>query len=254
MDVSCPVCLEESGEYSVSADEYSVYKCPNCGLEHTYPIPTDEQLKEFYASYFDVRADSTIVNLNASSNLEKLKLYGIDNTSNILDFGCGKGEFVQIAGENCYGIELGNSNIERIYNSFNELPIKKFECITLWGVLEHINDIREIMKSLMGYLKEGGIVVITTVDTEGVIPYYYKPPEHLTYWTKTSLNILAQYMNCDIKEISPYYMKQFSNIYLDRLLSRTPKEYAKEVMKSVDKLPKIVEVPTNELFAVFKKR
>lgn len=253
MSILCPVCKNEAGDYNIPAQTYCIYKCSNCGLEYTHPIPTDSQLKTFYDNYFDIRADTTIVNLNASNNLKKLEDYGITKESKILDFGCGKGEFVNLAGENCYGLELGEVNIENIYNNLNDLPVKEFDCITLWGVLEHINDIRGIMGDLEKYLKEGGIFVITTVDAEGSIPYYYKPPEHLTYWTKKSLNILAELINCKIEDISPYTMHQFSKIYLDRLLSRTPKPYSETIQKEVSTLPEIVEVPTNEFFAVLRK-
>lgn len=253
MQINCPICKEKASNYNVPVEKYAIYKCPKCGLEYTYPIPTDSQLEEFYSSYFDIRADSTIVNLNATNNLKALSNYGIDNKSIILDFGCGNGEFVNIAGQNCYGIELGKSNHCRIFNSFDYLPIKQYDCITLWGVLEHLNNISEIMKNVSNHLKSNGIIVITTVDAEGNIPYYYKPPEHLTYWTKESLNILASTLNCQIEEFKPYYMNQLSEVYLNRLFSRTPTKYANIISANEHDLPNIIKVPTNEFFAVLRK-
>lgn len=254
MKIVCPVCTSEAGSYNIKANEFSIYKCTNCGLEYTYPIPTDEELNDFYSTYQDIRADSIIVRKNAKNNLDKLLNYGFDENSLILDFGCGKGEFVEIVGDNCNGIELGSSSHKRIFNNLKDLPFDKFDFITLWGVLEHINSIKDIMRELSKYLKEDGFFIITTVDAEGNIPYYYKPPEHLTYWTKNSLNILAEYLNCTIVEISEYNMQQFSHIYLDRLLSRTPDEYSNRIINSTEALPEIINVPTNELFAVFKKK
>jgi 2-polyprenyl-3-methyl-5-hydroxy-6-metoxy-1,4-benzoquinol methylase len=162
--------------------------------------------------------------------------------------------FCWIAGKNCYGIELNNNNKERIYNNLDELPIKEFDCITLWGVLEHLNDIKPIMSKLINKLKSNGLLVITTVDAEGVIPYYYKPPEHLTYWTKKSLEKLAEYLNAEIIEYKPYFMEQLSDIYLDRLFSRTPEKYKNKMLEMKNLLPKIIEIPTNELFTVIRKK
>jgi len=254
MNVTCPICLCKAGNYKRKIDKYFIYKCAECGLEYTDSIPTDDDLYLFYNSYKDIRADTTIVQINAKNNRNKLLAYGLTKDSKILDFGCGNGEFVEICGINCYGVELGEHIDERIYNTIEKLPIKKFEFITLWGVLEHINNIKDIMKNLAKYLKKGGYIMITTVDAEGKIPYYYKPPEHLTYWTKRSLNVLANYLECDVKEISEYNMEQFSHIYIDRLLSRTPENYARIIKKNIKDLPKIVNVPTNEFFAVLKKR
>jgi 2-polyprenyl-3-methyl-5-hydroxy-6-metoxy-1,4-benzoquinol methylase len=253
METICPICSCKSGNYKVKANQFSIYKCFQCGLEYTNPIPTNTELEFFYSTYRDIRADSAIVKINGQNNLKKLLKYGLKDDSLILDFGCGKGEFVKIAGKNCYGVELESSDHQRIFNNIDKLPVSQFDYITLWGVLEHINDIKQIMQRLTKFLKKDGYIIITTVNAEGDIPYYYKPPEHLTYWTQDSLNILAKYLNCNIVEISDYKMEQFSHIYLDRLLSRTPKEYSEIIIKSGLDLPKIITVPTNELFAVFKK-
>lgn len=253
MKVLCPICDNKSGNYKYKVDDYSIYKCNNCGLEHTFPIPSQQLIIDFYNTYVDERADYSIVKRNAQNNLKHLERYEFNKDSKVLDFGCGEGKFVDIAGENCYGIEIGNHKHKRIFNKFEDLPIKKFDFITLWGVLEHITDIKNIMKNIMKYLKKDGHIIITTVNAEGDIPYYYKPPEHLTYWTKDSLNILAKYLDCEVIEVVPYQMQQFSNIYLKRLLSRTPKEYSDIIINANLELPEIVTVPTNELFTVFKK-
>jgi len=254
MKIVCPVCSFTAGEYKVKKENFSIYKCSNCGLEYTNPIPTDDELKSFYSRYSDIRADSTIVKLNAKNNLNRLLKYGLDKNSLVLDFGSGNGEFVDIAGSNCYGIELGETKHKNIYNSLDNLPFRKFDFITLWGVLEHINNINTITKELLKYLKKDGFIVITTVDAEGSIPYYHKPPEHLTYWTKKSLFILSELLECKVLDVSEYRMKQFSHIYLDRLLSRTPDEYAKIIKENSGNLPNIIDVPTNEFFAVLQKR
>lgn len=254
MKVSCPVCSAKSGKYHVKVEKFDIYKCKDCGLEYTHPMPTDKELKDFYSHYEDVRADSRIVALNAQNNLNILYRYGLKENSNILDFGCGKGDFVQIVGKNCYGVELGFSTHERIFTNLEELPLKSFEFITLWGVLEHINNIKDSMIKLSKYLHKDGCFVMTTVDAEGSIPYYYKPPEHLTYWTKKSLSILAQDLDCEVLEVSPYKMQQFSSIYLERLLSRTPEGYAQNIMQCANNLPEILTVPTNELITVFRKK
>lgn len=255
MPIICPICSTLSGNYNIKLKntKFSIYKCSNCGLEYTNPIPSDKELEYFYGNYLDIRANKNIVIKNAENNLKHLYDLGISTESRILDFGCGEGHFVRIAGKYCYGIELSNQG-ERIYNNIDELPIKEFDCVTLWGVLEHLNNIKSTMDSLIAKLKRGGLIVITTVDAEGLIPYYYKPPEHLTYWTKKSLEILAQYLNCEIVEYKPYFMQQYSEIYLDRLFSRTPNEYKNKLLEVKDLLPSIVTVPTNELFAIIKKK
>ena len=71
--LACPVCEYRSGAYSVSAGNYQIVKCPDCGLEFTTPNPTDDELDRFYSQSIDVRADPEIVAINAKRNLELLR-------------------------------------------------------------------------------------------------------------------------------------------------------------------------------------
>lgn len=251
---TCPICECSSGAYSTPAGNYLVVKCPNCGLEFTLPNPTDEELVRFYGSYVNSCANPEIVRINAKRNLDLLKKYGLNESSSILDFGAGNGEFVEIAGSRCFGVELSSRRKgDRIFDYLDDVPVEQFDFITLWGVLEHLNNIMPSMVEIKNRLRVGGRLVITTVDAEGLIPYYYKPPEHLTYWTSKSLRILLEKHGLEIAEVKPYEMCQLSEIYLDRLLSRTPEEYRGPISASCKGLPRIVTIPTNEIFVVAKR-
>jgi SAM-dependent methyltransferase len=226
-------------------------------LEYTNPLPTNEELEEFYNKYDDVRANQEVVLLNVKRNIRLISKYiDLKDSSLVLDFGCGNGEFVEEFGGNCYGIDIVNKKkSSRISTSFKNLENKKYDCITLFGVLEHLNDVRNTMEKLNGYLSENGCFVITTVNAEGVIPYYYKPPEHLTYWTKESIYKLAEFLGCGIVYYEPYSMYQLGAVYLDRLLSRTPENLKNIIIKNTkDEFPKVVDVPTNEVLVIMKRK
>ena len=251
---ACLACGTKHGGYVLKElNGYKIYKCCECGLEYTLPNPGNDDLVKFYSSYSDVRASREIVLLNAEKNIKLLERFGLSrDASLVLDFGCGNGEFVEICGSKCYGVDLKpNPTCDRIKNSLEELPIKKFDFIMLWGVLEHLNDVVGVINNLYHFLNEGGYLVITTVNAEGAIPYWHKPPEHLTYWTKKSFTILAERFGLNIASYENYEMYQYSAVYLDRLLSRTPEEYVK-MITGLD-LPEIIYIPTNEVFVVMKK-
>jgi hypothetical protein len=123
----------------------------------------------------------------------------------------------------------------------------------MWGVLEHLVDPNDVVSSISELLSSKGTLVLTTVDSEGVIPYYYKPPEHLTYWTRKSLEYLGLASGLQLVSVMPYTMLQLTKVYLDRILSRTPLPFQELIKKQILELPEIIEIPTNELIAVFKK-
>ena len=229
---------------------YSIIKCGECGLEYTDPLPTGATLQQFYAEYQDMRADRRIVELNAREHLKMLEKYGWTPESRMLDFGTGTGVFVNVAGDNCYGADLRPSRHPRIKRSLNELYNSRWDFITLWGVLEHLSNPKKVICDLATRLKRGGWMALTTIDAEGLIPYYYKPPEHLSYWTRAAFDVLSERSGMKIVEYQPYYMLQLGHVYVNRLLSRTPEEYRRYLLSS---LPEVVRVPTNEVRVVMRK-
>jgi SAM-dependent methyltransferase len=249
----CYVCGNPAGSYRRYVDDdYSIIKCDKCGLEYTDPTPTEATLTAFYAQYQDIRADRRIVGLNAQEHLKMLgKKCGWTPESTVLDFGSGSGVFVELAGEKCYGIDLQPSDNSRIKKSLDELPSQMLDFITLWGVLEHLPQPKQVIGKLASLLHGGGVIALTTVDAEGVIPYYYKPPEHLTYWTREAFEILCDTWGLEIVWYQPYQMSQLGSIYFERLLSRTPNEYHQLI---INKLPDIVNVPTNEIFVLMRRK
>lgn len=249
----CPVCTEEGGRYSVGVGRHEVIKCAACGLEYTFPMPSDQELSAFYAQYHDVRARQDVVMRNASRNLSALGVLGLCNDSEILDFGAGRGDFVQVAGARCHGVELGAPVAERIHASLKAFQPHQFDFVTLWGVLEHLNRPLETLRELMPLLRQNGYLVLTTVDAEGPIPYYYKPIEHLTYWTKSSFQALFDSLGLELVWLKPYLMEQAKEVYVDRLLSRTPEIYRAAFNAALPELPDYVEVPTNEVLVAARK-
>lgn len=248
---TCYVCNYPANDYSQRVgDGYSIIKCARCGLEYTDPIPDADTIFAFYQNYSDIRADEEILRLNSLENLKTLSQYGWTSESATLDFGSGKGVFLDVAGKNCYGVDIAGNSNERIKKSLDELDALEFDFITLWGVLEHLTDPKSTVRHLSRALRGGGIIALTTVNAEGLIPYYYKPPEHLTYWTQSAFDILARETSMEVGSCFPYFMHQKGTVYLQRLLSRTPVEFIDYIR---DGLPDTVFVPTNEVFVVLRK-
>lgn len=248
---SCYVCGNPAGRYRQRLnDNYTIIKCQECGLEYTDPIPTESELKLFYANYKNIRADRKIVKLNAEEHLKMLKKYGWTQDSKMLDFGAGTGVFVEVAGQSCYGVDLQSISHPRIKQSLEKLSGILWDFIVLWGVLEHLTNPQKTIYELVSKLKMGGLFALSTIDAEGAIPYYYKPPEHLSYWTRNAFEILSKKLGLKIVKYEPYHMLQFSSIYMQRLLSWTPEEYSRRVSSN---LQEIISVPTNEIRVVMKK-
>ena len=250
----CYVCGSPAGRYRRRVnDDFVVIKCTECGLEYTNPLPTELELTGFYTHYHDIRADRKIVELNAREHLKMLGMrYGWTCECSMLDFGCGQAIFVEVAGEKCFGVDLQSTDNPRIRQTLSQLPNCSWDFITLWGVLEHLAQPKQVIGDLVSILHGGGVIALTTVNAEGVIPYYYKPPEHLTYWTHDAFGVLTRESGLEIIAYEPYWMFQLGEVYTQRLLSRTPEEYHESFLDG--DIPEIVFVPTNEIRVIMRKK
>jgi 2-polyprenyl-3-methyl-5-hydroxy-6-metoxy-1,4-benzoquinol methylase len=107
----------------------------------------------------------------------------------ICDIGCATGNFISVIAETniCYGVDFSKYAIakckKRFYmmqnrfayldlNTADKLPFKtKFDLITLFDVVEHINNLGNIKTILLESLKFGGHLVITTPNANNILRF-----------------------------------------------------------------------------------
>jgi SAM-dependent methyltransferase len=125
----------------------------------------------------------------------------------LLDFGCGYGAFLSMC--SLYGFEScgvdrssakrDNACFARIFAEIEEAEtLAPFHALTLFEVLEHLDDPRGLMQRLSGLLVEGGLLVLQTPDCTGVRGIETRqdynrihPLEHINGFTPETLNGFA---------------------------------------------------------------
>lgn len=127
----------------------------------------------------------------------------------LLDFGCGYGDFLAICdlyGFDAYGIDRSSARREnrrftKILPEIEDLGnagMSAFHVITLFEVLEHLDDPRPLLEMLKEHLVEGGILVLETPDCSGVSDIvsrddYLKidPLDHINAFTPATMRSFA---------------------------------------------------------------
>ena len=162
------------------------------------------------------------------------------NNSKILDFGCGKGGFIQLTQEvskRSVGVELNKVNREYIndigiqcVNHLSELNNEKFDLITLNHVFEHLNDPVNILIELKKYLKSDGIIIIEvphardllleTFNLESFKDFIFWS-EHLILHTRESLKSFGRSSGLQVKKIEGFQRYPVSN-HFNWLLNGKP--------------------------------
>ncbi len=186
-------------------------KCKDCGLVFSQKTPIHEELIQYYEDTYtrdDYLSPITVKRYNEVLDVfEKYR-----KTNKLLDLGSGVGYFLEVAkqrGWEVYGTEFTDDAMAICKNkgaimhqgSLNEQNYKAemFDLITSFEVIEHINNPSEELPIYYKLLRKGGAIYFTTPNFNSIERYILKGqysaikyPEHLTYYTKSTIDKLFQ--------------------------------------------------------------
>jgi 2-polyprenyl-3-methyl-5-hydroxy-6-metoxy-1,4-benzoquinol methylase len=250
----CPVCertsfslFMELEDHFLSREVFCVVVCGSCGFRFTNPRPQGNEIAAYYQSdeYISHDAGKTdflsriyklarMVSIRGKYRL--VKKYNKGN--NILDIGCGTGEFLKFCQDNgleATGIEPGEKardyaktkNSISTYENIELLGDVKgsFSCITMWHVLEHIHDLNGLMIQVKRLLTPGGMFIAAVPNSNSWDASFYKQfwaaydvPRHLYHFTGDSITRLAEKHGFEIRQTYPqkldaYYVSMLSEKY-----------------------------------------
>lgn len=143
----------------------------------------------------------------------------IINCSSVIEFGCGPGNFLEMAKayvQDVAGVELNplaakmaESKGIQIYET-EKIPEDKlgyFDSAVCFHVLEHVADPKKFLKNLSAYIKPGGIISISVPNQNGPIRYIQPcamnmPPHHATRWKFRTFEVLAECLGWNITRVA----------------------------------------------------
>jgi hypothetical protein len=243
----CPYCA--SSEYAIADTKYFVsklLKCKNCHLNYRFPKDTPEFLNKFYQEDYSIECQM-ITKLPSDVELEKLKKENFPSLrdysvclnalnapaqSTVIDYGCSWGySLFQLknGGFDVQGYELSKSRAE--YGKKLDVEIITTEENIRSGndylinahVIEHLSDIKTLIKTASSKLKEDGIML--TYCPNGSIEYQKRNPYvHHVNWGFLHPNFLdvefAQFLFKD----NPYLILTGDWVYNQDIISKWDKK------------------------------
>ena len=223
MNNSCPWCGSDKAQINLwlkdeflTKEDFHICECLNCGLLYTMPRPKKEKIGEYYKSneYYSHQENKKgfipkVYEKVKKTNLKykyKLATKGLD-IGKMLDIGSGVGDFLHTAeshGWQCIGVEPSEDakNIARQRTKANliesaeieNLPDQMFDVITMWHVLEHVDNLRWQVEQLQRLIKPKGRIVIALPNYKSYDGQYYKEkwaaydvPRHLNHFNRTTI-------------------------------------------------------------------
>lgn len=254
----CPVCQKEAFRKIFNKKGRDFWRCTGCGLEKIYPLPSAEELKNYYDESYDIGMYKTFIEareIKQYTAQKRLKqIYSHVSKGRWLDIGCSDGVFVEQARMeeiSTEGIDLSEVAIREarkrnlpVYFSAVEkfAPGYKYDVVTAFDVLEHVLDPNIFIKSVYYLLKPGGKFVLSVPDQGSLIRkvmgkawYFYIPEEHMHYFNVSNITKLLDANGFKVESIMRAYKPLTYNYSLSQF-----KEYNPLIYKILSNLSKII--------------
>ncbi len=230
-DGQCPFCWPNPAT-SVRFEKggYSIRQCHGCELLFVHPQPTRQELMEIYdADYFKrgskYEADDTgrYMGANRRNDLDKLSILARHvNVGRLLDVGCARGGFLQVAREGGFevtGVAVSEAGVTHACQALGldvvncdlpaeNLPADHFDVVTAWDVLEHLDDPHATLAEVNRVLCSGGCFVATTGDAGSLwapmLGRYWQlltPPQHLFFYHEGNIRKAFEAHGLRVKEV-----------------------------------------------------
>lgn len=245
----CPACnsIEQSvklelKDYFLTQESFQILTCKSCGLGHTQPRPSIENIGSYYKSESYVSHSSsnkglinTVYNLVRTRTIKKKLslLSSLTQGNDLLDIGSGTGHFLKAA-QNCGFVVIGlepDVDARNFALSEHQLQLldsselytlnKKFDVITMWHVLEHVYELNKDLEQISNLLNDNGVFVVAVPNHSSFDAAYYgnfwaayDVPRHLYHFTPDTIIPLVEKFNLKFDSIYPM---KFDSYYVSML-------------------------------------
>jgi SAM-dependent methyltransferase len=205
---------------------FKIIECHTCGISQTLPLPDFSDLIQYYPHiYYPTGSASEMYYKNHIERFQVDKLKKIQTysqTGRLLDIGCGVGHFIRTALSQGYaaeGIEFSEVaaaagreqwDLQIVSGDFlsSQFVPESFDIITLWQVLEHLRQPREVLLKIRSLLKPGGLLVIAVPNFASIQAkifrdrwYHLDIPRHLFHYSPESLVKILDTCNFHVDKI-----------------------------------------------------
>lgn len=251
----CPVCNSGSinplltlKDHSVSGESFVVWQCSSCTLRFTQDVPEPGSMHRYYQSEDYVSHSNTskgfinstyhrVRQITLKGKMQLVQKHTGRATGSLIDYGAGTGAFLKQmmeAGWQAIGVEPDSGARAQAKSAYglalqplawlDQVPLKSFDAITLWHVLEHVHALHPTLQQLRDGLKDSGRMFIAVPNylsaDAGIYRLHwaaYDVPRHLYHFSPRSMEHLLQRNGLRVIAKKPMWFDAF---YISLLSSK----------------------------------
>jgi 2-polyprenyl-3-methyl-5-hydroxy-6-metoxy-1,4-benzoquinol methylase len=242
----CAVCGARGFQDFASGFDYELHTCANrwqfvrcleCAHVWLNPRPASSAISVIYpANYYAYNYDEQVhwIARRGKELLDSSKMSSILARLNrrphsYLDIGCGNGRFLKLMqshthlpAKSLYGLDIDQTNILRLaasgYQVFckriedlTEIPTGSIDLVTLFHVLEHVEDPTSVIRKVGCWLSPGGMVAVETPNIDSWDARLFRDcywggyhfPRHWHLFSPSTLTRV--FKQCDLRPIGTFF-------------------------------------------------
>ena len=280
--ISCPICQSAYSHLLCRKHGMDIIQCRQCKTAFAHDIPDNKTLEALYGQqyfksdepsigYRDYARISEQKRLTFTKRLEKIER--LCEGRRLLDVGCATGLFVDIAtsrGWTATGIDVSEFAINEANGHYTgtfmvadlmtaDFPPHSYDAITMFDVIEHVPQPLEVLSRIADLLSDQGLLIIETPNVGGLMAKmmrqrwpYYRPPEHLFYFSPTSLQVALKKSRFELLSWNKS-MKTMQIDYIIEMLQLTNPGLARILSQMLSIFPRLttqsLNLPTGSFLA-----
>jgi 2-polyprenyl-3-methyl-5-hydroxy-6-metoxy-1,4-benzoquinol methylase len=204
--MDCPLC--HSSKIAPRGEKEAVYtlqECVSCGAQFWWPLKHPGQ--EYYETPVFRRG-------RLQWRQQQFLKHPPIKKGRVLDIGCGLGNFVVALSRRypqleVWGIDIAQNHIDFIKENYGlkylyaedlktflkRADLPKFDTVTLYEIIEHVENPEELLNDIKALLAPGGYLIITTPNLDrlgGVFAGEDLPPHHFWRWHPATLKSFVE--------------------------------------------------------------
>jgi 2-polyprenyl-3-methyl-5-hydroxy-6-metoxy-1,4-benzoquinol methylase len=212
----CRLCGAADLRRLFAARGHWIARCGGCGFVQLERRPTADELSAVYTETYFKKARYHLdeaARREQERRIDLIKSQRVRPGARVLDVGCAAGDFV-IAAERTYAVWGIDPSPHAIATAKNRhpaaaerlhvggagdapVPDNSFDAVTLWDVVEHLDDPVTVLRAASAKLKPGGLLFLSTPNVDTVVAKlmgprwaFMTPPEHIGFYSRATLQAL----------------------------------------------------------------
>jgi len=223
LPIDCPICglghslnkIEFSSNIDCNGEPFdsTAMRC-SCGHVYLNPRPSEDELEHYYSNEYPHYIRKEAANIDRVKDLIEQKLskgrfnhIPVIPNGRFLDVGCGLGDIVAAMSElgmKSEGVETSQAaqeiceraglNVHCETLADRAFQAESFDCISMFHVLEHVDDPIKLLEECRKILKPGGELVVGVPNFGSIMRRFmgmewvgYQLPTHLHHFSDKSL-------------------------------------------------------------------